>query len=143
MAVRIGLDLGEKRVGVAVTDEGGLMAFPLKTLEIRGRNHLLEELKPLIEQYRVSEIVVGLPKTLRGEIGPAAQAVQETVAWMRERLQIPWIFWDERLTSQEVERVLREAEVTGSRRKEFRDQLAAQRILQSYLESRSRPAPGE
>lgn len=142
MPVTLGLDLGAKRVGFAVTDEGGIMALPLKTLEIRGRNHLLDELKAVVAQYRVAEIVVGLPKTLKGEIGPAAQLVLETVEWFKPRLEIPWILWDERMTSQEVERVLQEADMTGSRRKEVRDQLAAQRILQSYLDFKRRPNIG-
>ncbi len=141
MGVRLGLDLGEKRVGVAVTDEAGIMAFPLVTLEIRGRKHLVEELTKIVRDKRVAEIVVGLPKTLKGEMGPAALRIQEEVEWCKPFFEIPWIFWDERLTSLEVERVLQDAEVHYSRRKEVRDQLAAQRILQNFLDHhRNRPS---
>ncbi len=134
MGVKLGLDLGEKRVGVAITDEAGIMAFPLVTLEIRGRKHLVEELTKIIRDRAVSEIIVGLPKTLKGEMGPAALMAQEVVEWCKPFISIPWIFWDERLTSLEVERVLQEADLHYSRRKEVRDQLAAQRILQNYLD---------
>ena len=134
MNVMLGLDLGEKRVGVAVTDEMGTLATPLVTLEPRGRKHLLEELQKIVAEYHVSKIVVGLPKTLKGEMGPAAEKIMAEVEWLKERLDRPWVFWDERLSSQEVERVLLAADVSRLRRREVRDQLAAQRILQSYLD---------
>lgn len=142
MGVKLGLDLGEKRVGIAITDEAGMMAFPLKTLEIRGRKHLVEELTRLVAERRVEEVVVGLPKTLKGEIGPAAVKIQEVVEWCKPHFSIPWTFWDERLTSLEVERVLQEADLHHSRRKEVRDQLAAQRILQNFLDYQRNQSPG-
>ena len=134
MAVMMGLDLGEKRIGVAVSDEGASIATPLTTIEARSRKQVLEELSKIMERYHVSKIVVGLPKTLRGEIGPSATKVMEQVEWLKSYIDKPWIFWDERLTTQEVERVLLEADVKRARRKELRDSLAAQRILQGYLD---------
>ncbi len=89
MPTLLGLDLGEKRVGVAVTDESGSIAMPLVTLEIRGRKHLLAELVKLVEQYRVAKIIVGLPKTLKGEIGPAAEKVMAEVDWLKSQLDRP------------------------------------------------------
>ena len=136
--VLLGLDFGEKRIGVAVTDEGGMMALPLTTLEFRGRKHLLEQLRALVEQYGVRKIIVGLPKTLKGEIGPAAQNVIVQVEWLKEALDRPWIFWDERLTTSEVERVLVDADVSRAKRREVRDRLAAQRILQNYMDHHER-----
>ncbi len=136
--VLLGLDLGEKRVGVAVTDEAGMMALPLTTLEFRGRNHLLEQLTRLVKDYRVQKIIVGFPKTLKGETGPAAQKVMAQVEWFKGVLDRPWILWDERLSTREVERVLLEADVSRAKRKEVRDQLAAQRILQNYMDHQSR-----
>ncbi|HTL48617.1 MAG TPA: Holliday junction resolvase RuvX [Verrucomicrobiae bacterium] len=141
MAVFLGLDLGTKRAGVAVTDEAGIMALPLKTIEVRGRGQLLAELKELVRQYRASEIVVGLPKTLKGEIGIAAQKIIEEVEWLKTGLDVPLVLWDERMSSAEVERLLRDEDVNPARRKEVRDQLAAQRILQNYLDAkRSSPS---
>ena len=138
MASWLGLDLGEKRVGVAMSDETTRLATPVTTLEIRGRNHLLKELTKLIDEYHVTKIVVGLPQTLKGEMGPAAQKVIEVVDWLKTSIDRTWIFWDERLSTQEVERVLIEADVRRDKRKQVRDQLAAQRILQSYLDSHSK-----
>lgn len=134
MGALLGLDMGTKRVGVAVSDEGRSMALPLTTLFFSGRSHLLKELEGLVEEYRVEEIVVGLPKTLKGEMGIAAEKIQKEVEWFETRLRVRWTFWDERLTTQEVERVLLEADVSRSKRKEVRDQLAAQRILQNYID---------
>lgn len=134
MGACLGLDLGTKRVGIAYTDETGSMAFPLKTLEIRGLKHLIQELGPLIEQYRAETIVVGLPKQLDGTEGPAAEKIRSDVAWLQTQIALNWVLWDERLTTAEVNRVLEESEMSHSRRKEVRDGLAAQKILQSYLD---------
>jgi len=134
MSVTLGIDFGERRVGLAITDEAGMMALPFKTLEIRGRKHLLAELTEIVRLYAVEDIVMGLPKTLKGEIGEAARKVMEEAAWYETRLGLTINFWDERLTSQEAERYLQEAEIHYSRRKELRDQIAAQKILQSYLD---------
>lgn len=135
MAAILGLDLGEKRVGVAFADSSAPVATPLKTLTIRGKKHLLEELKLIIEEYQISEIVVGLPKTLQGEIGPAAGNVMETVEWLKARMDLIWHLWDERLTTAEVEKFLVGADVSRAQRKDVRDKLAAQKILQTYLDA--------
>jgi len=140
MGVWIGLDFGEKRVGVAVTDEEKRMAFPLKTLEFRGRNDLLAQIKKIIADYRAEQIVVGLPKTLKGDMGPAARKIMDEVEWFKSQVPGPWVLWDERLSTKEVERVLQEAELSPSRRKEVRDRLAAQRILQNYLDYQTNTA---
>ena len=137
MASLLGLDFGEKRVGVAIAEESLRIATPLTTLEIRGRGHLLEELSKLVNQHHIEKIVVGLPQTLKGEIGPAAQKVIETVEWLKQSIDRTWVLWDERLTTQEIERLLVLAEVHYKKRKEVRDQLAAQRILQSYMDAHS------
>lgn len=136
MGALLGLDLGSVRVGVAVCEEGVFTATPLVTLEFKSRKYLLEELSKLIRQYTVSEIVVGLPQTLKGECGPAAQKVKENVEWLKSHTEVKWTLWDERLTSKEAERILLAADVSRARRKEVIDQLAAQRILQTYLDSR-------
>ena len=134
MEVLLGLDFGEKRIGVAVTDEAGMMAFPLETVEFRGRKQFLEELTRIVDEYRVKKIIVGLPKTLKGEIGPAAKNIIEHVEWLKGFLGKPWIFWDERLTTAEVERVLLEGDASRAKRRDVRDKLAAQRILQNYMD---------
>ncbi len=134
MSVLLGLDLGEKRVGVAVSDESGMLAMPFATLAFSGRKDLLSQLVKIVDEHRVTKIIVGLPKTLKGEIGPSAEKVMKEVEWLKGQLDRPWIFWDERLSTAEVERILIEADVRRDKRKQVRDQLAAQRILQSYLD---------
>ena len=130
----LGLDLGEKRVGVAIADEVSRVAMPLITLYIRGRRHLLEQLNPILAENKIEKIVVGLPKNLSGEIGPPAKRIMIEVEWYQAQISVPWVFWDERLSTQEVERLMLDADVSPGRRKEIRDQLAAQRILQNYLD---------
>ena len=134
MSVLLGLDLGEKRVGVAVSDESGMLAMPFATLAFSGRKDLLSQLVKIVDEHRVTKIIVGLPKTVKGEIGPSAEKVMKKVEWLKGQLDRPWIFWDERLSTAEVERILIEADVRRDKRKQVRDQLAAQRILQSYLD---------
>ncbi len=130
----IGLDFGEKRIGVAVVPEGTTIAFPLKMILRSGREQLAAELEKLIKEQRAGKIIVGLPKTLKGTIGPAAEKLIKEVEWLKTRLNIPIELWDERLSSKEVERMLIDADVRREKRKEVIDQLAAQRILQGYLD---------
>ena len=138
IGVMLGLDIGEKRVGVAVSDEMGMVATPLETIEFRGRKQFLAELLRVVEEVHAMKIVVGLPKTMKGEVGEAAKKVIELVDWLKTQWDKPWVFWDERLTTQEVERVLLEADMSRAKRKQVRDRLAAQRILQCYLDYQRR-----
>jgi len=137
MGTFLGLDFGQKRVGVAVSDETKMIATPLKTLSFQGRRQLWSELEGLIREYQVEAVVVGLPKTMNNEVGPAAEKVQEHVEWFSGQSETPWVFWDERLTTREAESVLLEADVSRKKRKEVIDQLAAQRILQGYLDKKN------
>lgn len=136
MSALLGLDFGEKRIGVAVSDETAIIAVPLTVLEFKGRKHLLAELAKLVEEYRVDKIIVGLPRRMSGEIGIAAEKIIAHVDWLKPQLGVAWEFWDERLSTAEVERLLVNADVSRARRKEVRDKLAAQRILQNYLDSK-------
>jgi putative Holliday junction resolvase len=134
MAVFIGLDFGEKRIGVAVSDESGVIAESLTTVEFRSQKQLLADLEEMVKSYKAAVIVVGLPKTLAGEIGPAALHVLKHVEWLKARLEAEWVLWDERLTTKEVERMLLSADISRRKRAQVRDRLSAQRILQSYLD---------
>lgn len=122
-------------MGLAISDQILKVATPLMILQFRSIDHLASELTRIIGEYEVKEIVVGLPVNLKGEKGPAAQKTERLVGQLRERIQERWIFWDERLSSKEVERLLQTAEVSPEKRKQVRDSLAAQRILQNYLDS--------
>ncbi len=131
----LGLDLGEKRIGVAFVPAGTTIAFPVKTIEVKGREQVLAQIQKLILEYKAEKVVVGLPKTLKGEMGIAAQKRVQEVEWYQSRITVPMVMWDERLSSKEVERMLISADVSRERRREVIDQLAAQRILQNYLDS--------
>ena len=131
----LGLDLGERRIGVAFVPAGTTIAFPVKTIEVRGREQVLAQIQKLILEHKAEKVVVGLPKTLKGEMGIAAQKRVQEVEWYQSRISVPMVMWDERLSTKEVERMLIGADVRRERRKEVIDQLAAQRILQNYVDS--------
>jgi len=131
----LGLDLGEKRIGVAFVQAGTTIAFSAETIEVRGREQVVAQIQKLILQYKAEKVVVGLPKTLKNEMGIAAQKRVQEVAWYQSRISVPMVMWDERLSSKEVERMLIDADVRREKRKEVIDKLAAQRILQNYLDS--------
>lgn len=135
MAVFLGLDLGEKRVGLSRSDESGTIAEPLRVLTYKTRSDLLSQLRECVETLRPEKIIVGLPRTLRGEVGPAAKKVLELVEWLRGELILEWVLWDERLTTREAERILLAADVSRKKRRSVLDALASQRILQSYLDA--------
>ena len=91
MPVFLGLDLGEKRVGVAQSDETGTIAEAVTTLVYKGKEDLLKQLRESLERIRPEKIVVGLPKTLRDEMGPAAKKVVDWVEWFKSRLAGEWV----------------------------------------------------
>lgn len=91
------------------------------------------QLKKYFEEFQPKKIVVGLPRTLRGEIGPAARKVMDLVDWLKSRLPAEWVLWDERFSTAEAEGILLEADLSRKKRARVRDRLAAQIILQSYL----------
>ena len=131
----LGLDLGQKRVGVAFSDERTSVATALTVLEFKSRAFLAAEISKLVKEYSVTKIVVGLPLNASGEKGPAAEKVTENTEWLKTQIPVKWEFWDERFTTKEAEAILLEADVSRARRKEVVDQLAAQRILQNYIDS--------
>lgn len=133
----LGLDLGQRRVGVAVSDPLGSFAMPHATLEIpRGGGFPLRGLLELIEKTGAEGIVVGLPMRLDGTSGPEAEAAEQFAADLRTKVSMEVVLWDERLSSVEAERLLEEAGVRSKRRRAITDRVAAAVILQSFLDSR-------
>lgn len=129
----LGIDYGEKRIGVAVSDPLGLTAQPVDAVED------IEGIKRIVKEYdEVEEVVVGLPKSLSGKLGPQAQKVLEFVEKLKKDLRQRIITWDERLTTVEAEKVLISAGLSRQKRKEVVDKSAAAIILQSYLDSKGR-----
>ncbi|MFN2479733.1 MAG: Holliday junction resolvase RuvX [Pseudonocardiaceae bacterium] len=136
---RLGVDFGEVRVGVALSDPAGILATPLVTLRRdRSRGTDLEALAALVAEHEVIEVVVGLPRTLAGREGPAAQAATEYARALADRLgdEVAVRLTDERLTTVSAARVLAERGVRGRKQRAVVDQAAAVEILQSWLDAR-------
>lgn len=136
----LALDHGTKRIGVALSDELGWTGQPLETYERRTLDADLKHIDRLVREHNVAEVVIGLPLRLNGEIGPAARSVQEFVERLERVLSVPVVTWDERMTTKSAEEVLIAADVSRKKRKGTVDRIAAAILLQSYLESRSKPA---
>ncbi len=132
----LALDFGSKRIGLAVSDELGLTAQGLPTLQRSNKRNDLDHLRRTIRQYGVSELVMGLPLRMSGSEGIQSDKVQAFAEELRRKFKLPVHLFDERLTSVEANRVLRESDMSIRRRAEVVDQLAAVLILQSFLEFR-------
>ncbi len=131
----LAIDHGTVRMGLAISDELGMLAHPLDFLPAEPMADFLDALRKLLREREVSLILVGMPRNMDGSYGPAAQKVQEFVHLLRETLVTPVRTWDERLTSVQAHRMLAER---GTREKERRgrvDSTAAAVLLQSYLDS--------
>jgi putative Holliday junction resolvase len=130
----MGLDLGEKRIGIAFSDPMGWTAQGHSILQRKGLKKDLSYLQELCQEFQVEKIVLGLPLNMNGTMGPRALETQEFARALQEALKIPVDFWDERLSSKSAERVLLEADLSRKRRKELIDKIAAVHILQAYLD---------
>jgi putative Holliday junction resolvase len=132
---RLGLDIGERRIGVAVSDPTGRVATPLAVLDARGLERDAGPLRRLVDDYEPEELVVGLPLTMAGEEGPQAAVVRATVRRLIEPLGIPVAYHDERLTSAEAERAMAAAGADARARRGAVDMVAASVLLQSHLDA--------
>lgn len=134
----LGLDVGTKTVGVAISDEMGWTAQGLETIKINEeRGHFgFDRISELVKQYNVDKIVVGLPKNMNGTIGPRGEACQQFAENLRELLQLDVVMWDERLSTMAAERLLISADVSRKKRKQVIDKMGAVVILQGFLDSK-------
>ena len=128
--------MGSKTIGMAVSDPLGITAQGLQTLRRQNKRLDFEQLERVIREYNVSEMVVGLPLRMSGQEGTQAEKMHRFAEDLRKRFELPVHLWDERLTSAEANRVLRESEMSIKRRGEVVDRLAAVLILQSFMENR-------
>ncbi len=131
----LGVDYGSVRIGLAVTDPDRKFAFPLATYTCRGREQDAVYFRRLVEEEAVGQIILGLPVHLSGQEGKKAVEARAFGQWLGEVTGLPVLFWDERFTTVEAEGFLWSAGLTHKRRKERRDRVAAQILLQSYLEA--------
>lgn len=134
MAVILGLDIGDARTGVAISDELGIGAHPLCTIQRRSRKAVLAELQELVTTHQVERIVVGLPLQLDGETGTQARKIKQFADKLGQQVNLPIIFWDESFTTVEAAQILRETRKRRKKRKQVIDQVAAVLILEGYLD---------
>ncbi len=135
MSRLLGVDFGTVRVGLAITDNDRKIASPLATYARRSKDEDARFFQRLVEVEEVGELVVGLPMHTNGREGIKAAEARAYGQWLGETTGKPVVFWDERFTTVQAEGFLQEAGLTSKRRKEKRDRVAAQILLQSYLEA--------
>ena len=134
----LGLDIGTKRIGIAISDELGWTAQGMKTLHRSNGESDVGEIRDIAREYGVEKIVVGLPRNMNGSLGPQAEMVLGFVQELEEILGVPIITWDERLSTVEATKMFIRADLSRKKRKLKVDMMAAILILQSYLDSIAR-----
>jgi putative Holliday junction resolvase len=133
----LALDHGTVRVGVACSDELGMIATPMEFIPAEPRDQFLKRLLMILNEKRVERIIVGMPRNMDGSFGDAAEKVKVFVEWLRGATQVPIRTWDERLTSAQANRQMIQAGVRRAGRKEKVDAAAAAILLQSFLDASS------
>ncbi len=130
----MGLDVGSKTIGVAISDELGITAQGLKTIKRKAMEDDLRELDAIISQFKIEKIVVGLPKNMDGSLGKQAEFVLGWIEDLKNKIQLPVETWDERLSTVEATKTLLKADLSRKKRKGVIDKVAAVLILQGYLQ---------
>lgn len=134
MSAILALDIGAKRIGVAISDESKSIAMPLDVMDAKRVGNDYSLIKELCKKKNVERIIIGHPLNMDGSKGPAARKVGEIAKQLEQDMEIPVELWDERLSTEMVERSLIRDDVSRQKRKKLVDKLAAQVILQSYLD---------
>jgi len=132
----LGLDVGSRRIGLAISDPLGITAQGLETLHRQNKRRDFAQLERVIREYRVAEIVMGLPLRMSGAEGTQAEKMQAFAEEIRRRFRLPVHLWDERLSSAQANRLLRETDMSIKRRGQVVDQMAAVLILQAWMDAR-------
>jgi putative Holliday junction resolvase len=138
----MGFDVGSRTIGIAISDELGITAQGLKTLKRRSMEDDLKEIATIIDQFEIEKIVVGLPKNMDGTLGKQAEFVLKWIKVLMDKIQVPVVTWDERLSTVGASKVLLEADLSRRKRKKVIDKLAAVLILQGYLDQSRRTNHG-
>ncbi|MDP8258074.1 MAG: Holliday junction resolvase RuvX [Candidatus Aadella gelida] len=134
----MGLDIGTKNIGVAVSDETCTLAQGREVITRTSTEKVVSRIKELVEEFKVEEIVIGLPVNMDGTEGPRAKDSRMWGELLEKRFPFKCVLWDERLSTKEAEDIMISADISRKKRKKKIDQLAAQLILQGYLDDRSR-----
>lgn len=134
----LGLDYGDRRIGVAVSDAFGWTAQGLEVIVRRKPEDDLRRIGDIIKEHGVEEMVIGLPKNMNGTIGPRGELSMSYAEVLKQSFGLPVHLWDERLSTVSAERALLEADVSRKKRRQVIDKMAASIILQTYLDYQSR-----
>lgn len=135
----MGLDMGDKNIGIALSDELGITAQAVEVLQRSGNlQQDLQQIAEKVKHYGVGEIVVGLPRNMNGSMGPQGEKIMDFVRKLKNCLPIPVHTWDERLSTVQAERMLIGADVSRKKRRKVIDKMAAAIILQCYLDATKR-----
>lgn len=134
----LGLDVGDKTIGVAVSDPLGITAQGITTIRRSSLDNDISQIKDIIKEYNVSKIVVGLPKNMNNSLGTQGQKVMKFAGKLKRRLNLDIEYEDERLTTVMAEKILIQGDLTRSKRKKVIDKVAATYILQSYLDRKNK-----
>jgi len=135
----LGLDIGDKRIGVALSDPDGILASPLTIINRREEGLDIEAITNIVEQHQVQQIIVGLPHSMDGSIGKQAEKVKAFTQRLCQHTQVPIEFRDERLSTVSAKRLMREANARKAKKKARDDAIAAAIILQGYLDEEHKP----
>ena len=133
----LGLDIGDKRIGVSVSDELGITAQGRENIYRESDDQAINEICELINRLHIDEVVIGMPKNMNGTLGPQAEKVMKFSKALGSSARIPIKHWDERLTTVIAQRSLTALNVKGRKKKKKVDRIASQLILQGYMDSKS------
>lgn len=140
----LAMDVGDRRIGMAISDVMGWTAQGLETLERKNNTYDLEQISKIIEMYNPETIVLGLPKNMDGSVGPQGHMVKEFGQLLKSGVyKGEIVYWDERLTSVQANRIMIDADISRAKRKRKVDKMAAVFILQSYLDFLNNQKKGE
>lgn len=140
----LGIDFGDRRIGLAVSDKLHITAQGIGHYLVKNKREDKKFFRELLSKYDIEEIVIGFPLRMDGTEGTRAEKTKEFACWLEKVLKIPFTFWDERLTTQEASRILSQQKIKEKTKKGLKDQISAVIILASYLEykrSKSHASP--
>jgi putative Holliday junction resolvase len=137
----LGIDFGDRNIGLAVSDTLLLTAQAIGRYRIQNKEEDKKYFLELVSKYEISEIVVGLPLRMDGSPGTRVEKTKKFARWLERTLNLPIVFWDERLTTQQALKILSEQKIHFRKKKSLKDQISASLILSSYLESKKSKIP--
>jgi len=131
----LGIDYGDRTIGLAVSDEMLITAQALQSYKVKNKEEDIQFFKNLASKYKITQIVIGLPLRMDGSEGSRVKKTKHFASWLNKSLDIPVVYWDERLTTKQALRIMREKRLSNKKKKELVDQISAVLILSSYLNS--------